>query len=115
MADKKATDENQQPNYESVARQALNQLARIFSKQEFDSKDLAMGRLAATTLSAHSRIRQADGARIATTFMMARELAQSPEELAAYITLTMPSHPLARAIPSVAETKMLAPVAGASD
>lgn len=71
-----------------------------FLSNPTEAKDKVLAvKAAQVSLSNYTRHEQTQGARDATTFMMARELAQNPDELAHYMKVAMPSSQVTKAIP----------------
>jgi len=85
--------------FERLASDAIDSLSQFFRIAEPAADALGKARVAATVLSAWTRAKQTEGAREATTFMIARELATDKEQLRQYMELSMPSHALIRALP----------------
>lgn len=82
---------------------ALESIAvlRDFLRDPTADKDKVLAvKAAQVSLSNYTRHEQTQGARDATTFMMARELAQNPDELAHYMRVAMPSSNVTKAIPA---------------
>lgn len=73
-----------------LADQAISSLADFFGQDEHTGKDIGAARIATAVLSAWTRHAQTKSAEKATMFMVARELASNKEQLAEYISLTMP-------------------------
>lgn len=86
--------------FTGLASQAMDKLANFLSDDEPSSKAIGAARIAASVLSAWTRHKQTEGAREATTFMIARELATNKEELRHYLAVAMPSHDLTKALPA---------------
>jgi len=82
----------------TLAKKAVNALSDFFDQADADSKTLGKARVAASVLGAYTRLQQVQSAKDTTTFMMARELAQSPEQLQHYIQIAMPNAPMVKAL-----------------
>jgi hypothetical protein len=78
----------------------MNQLTRFFRQSDHDTKDISVARVSTAVLSAWTRYEQTKSAEQATMFMVARELASNKEELAKYISATMPEMGALKALPT---------------
>lgn len=85
--------------FDGLAEKAIGQLEGFFDAQEKSPQQIAVARVAATVISSWSRHRQTEGAREASLFMMARELAGDKEQLERYVRVAMPASPIVRALP----------------
>lgn len=79
--------------------QAIGVLSEFLTSDDVDTKQIGRARVAASVLSNYTRLQQVHGAREATTFMMARELANDRETLEKYVRAAMPNSPMVRALP----------------
>lgn len=70
----------------------------ILQPGERDDQDIAAARIASSILATWARLKQAERAREAIYFTMARELATNREQLEEYIKITLPDIPLAQAL-----------------
>lgn len=84
--------------FESVAESAIGRLESFFKDDEPTSQQIGAARIASSVLSAWTRHKQTEGAREASTFMMARELATDKEALERYVRVAMPSSPIVQAL-----------------
>lgn len=84
---------------ESLTNQAITTLSEFLGSDDVDTKQIGRARVAASVLSNYARMQQVRSAREATTFMMARELAQDSETLAKYLRASMPNSPVVKALP----------------
>lgn len=75
-------------------------LKRIFTETEHSEDDLAIARIAAGTLSTWAKLKQTEGGQEAMYYSMARDIANSPDQLAHYIHTTLPDVPLAKELPT---------------
>ena len=85
-------------NLGNLAKVGIAELEDFVTAKEFTSQDLGKARVITSLISAYARLKQAEGAQQATTFMMARELANDKQELRAYIAATMPDHAVIKAL-----------------
>lgn len=81
---------------EGLAGLAIGKLRSFLDGAEPTTKDIAEARVATSVLNSWVRLEQARGAREATTFMIARELAQDREQLQEYVNRALPSSPFAK-------------------
>ena len=98
-AKEKMAEEEQAGQFDKLAIKAMDNLGEFLGNGDTDGKALARARVAATVLSSWTRHKQTEGAREATAFMMARELARDKEELARYIQVSLPGSPLVKLLP----------------
>lgn len=84
---------------ERLTNQAIATLSEFLGSDDVDTKQIGRARVAASVLSNWSRLQQVRSAREATTFMMARELAQDHETLERYLRAAMPNSPMVKALP----------------
>ena len=87
------------PTLEALTEEAIAELRSFFRERSEKAEDISRARVAATVLSAFTRHEQTQSAQVATTFMMARELADNSEQLAEYLRVAMPSAPVVKALP----------------
>jgi hypothetical protein len=81
---------------EDAVSPAVKVLKKLFSNQgEISDVDVSTARIAASLVSAWTRLLQTESAREAVYYSMARDLAANPEQLAEYIKYSMPDVPLA--------------------
>lgn len=92
---KKPSDELQ-----PIIPDAVKTLKRVFTTGTASEEDLTVARLASATLSTWAKLKQTEGGQEAMYYSMARDIAESPEELTHYIKVTMPNVPLAKALPA---------------
>lgn len=72
---------------------------REFLTNDFDNDEsIPAVRIAASVLASWTRYEQTQSAREASGFMMARELAQNPEQFRKYLSVACPNVPLAEMI-----------------
>lgn len=81
-------------NFDEVAQLAIKRLKNFLQAEEVSEQALSGARVAASVLSAYTRYQQTDSAREATRFMMARELAQNPEDFRRYLAVACPQVPV---------------------
>lgn len=75
---------------------AIDALEGFLDSSDDSKEALGRARIAGSILSAWTRHQQTMGARDATTFMLARELAEDREQLREYVALSMPESPLVK-------------------
>jgi hypothetical protein len=90
---------------EPVIDEAVEILKRTFQAGELNDQELAVARLANSTLGTWAKLKQSESAQEAVYFSMARELAQDQEQLAHYIKVTMPHLPLSQDLKALPEGK----------
>ena len=96
----KQTQGKTEVQLQSLAGEAMSQLSDFFRLGEHGSKDIAVARVSTAIISAWTRYEQTKGAERATMFMVARELASDKEQLAQYISETMPEMGMLKALPT---------------
>ena len=84
---------------QNIIPDAVETLKRIFTETEHSENDLAIARIAAGTLSTWAKLKQTEGGQEAMYYSMARDIAESPDQLAHYIHATLPDVPLAKELP----------------
>jgi hypothetical protein len=84
--------------FDQLANQAIHSLGSFLDGSDHTKEDIGVARIASSVISAWTRHKQTEGAREATTFMMARELANDSETLARYLAVALPKSPVMRAI-----------------
>lgn len=82
-----------------LALTSIDKLRDFITNPTADKDTLAAVKAAQVSLSSYTRHEQTQSARDATSFMMARELAHNPDELAHYMKVAMPSSAVTKAIP----------------
>ena len=91
---------------EPVIDDAVEILKRTFHQAgELNDQELAVARLANSTLGTWAKLKQSESAQEAVYFSMARELAQDQAQLAHYIQVTMPHLPLSQDLKALPEGK----------
>lgn len=83
---------------EELVDPAVDVLRKAFESGTLTNKELGLARVASSTLSAWSRLKQVERAGDALRFNIARELATDKEQLAEYIRITNPEVPILPAI-----------------
>ena len=91
---KKMTSEE----FEDLAAEAKARLHDFLTKDFHNEDVIPSVRVAASVLSSWSRFHQTESAREATGFIMARELAQTPQEFKRYVAVACPNVPLVKMI-----------------
>lgn len=86
----------------SLAIDSIAKLRNFLANPSEDKSTVLALKAAQVSLSNYTRHEATQGAREATTFMMARELASNAEELEHYMKVAMPSSPVTKAIPTKA-------------
>lgn len=79
---------------------AVDILKKLFTNRdgEISDVDVSTARIAASLVSAWTRLKQTESAQEAVYFSMARDLASNPEQLAEYIRFSMPDVPLVKVL-----------------
>lgn len=85
---------------EALADAAMSQLFKFFKGEEHTGRDIAVARVSTAVISSWTRYQQTKSAETATLFMMARELATDKEQLARYISVTMPDVGILKLLPT---------------
>lgn len=86
-------------NLEMAADEAIHVIRDFFKSGDSSPQSIGRARVAGSVISSWTRHKQTESARDATNLMMARELAADRDELKRYIEISMPGHPLTRALP----------------
>lgn len=87
------------PEFDQLATLSMGALKEFLQSKDHGKEDIAAARVASSVLASWSRHKQTEGAREATLFMMARELAKDQDELQQYIAIAAPASPFAKALP----------------
>ena len=95
------TDQSQD-ELEVLRRDAIGALQEFFRKKEATASDMNRAKVAASTLSSVTRWKQTENAQQSLAFSMARELARDKSQLEEYVRVSMPTAPIARALPAPA-------------
>ena len=82
--------------FDNLSNKAIEALEEFLDSDDSGKEALGRARVAGSILSAWTRHRQTLGARDATSFMLARELAEDREELLKYVALAMPENLLVK-------------------
>lgn len=85
---------------DSLGERVVKELHEFFSikRESRTDEDLKSARLAQATLGACAKLKQHESAIAAVNFAMARQLAEDKEELAKYVRLSLPRHPITLAL-----------------
>lgn len=77
---------------EPLVEPAIDTLRKVFRGDVdlLSDKDISVARIAASSLSTYAKLVQTENAQQGLAYNIARDLAQNPEQLAAYIKATMP-------------------------
>ena len=102
-------NERSKPAKEGIDEVAFTQLANeavqamselLHFPEDWSDRDVQRGKLSSTILSNYTKHEQTQSARLTVGFAMARELAQSPEELRSIVVNALPAAPVAAAVAS---------------
>lgn len=87
---------------DDLERDATDELKHFFGIpwEKREDNDFKSARIAQATYSACAKMKQNESASTAVNFSVARELAENKEELAKYVRLAMPGHPIIPALPT---------------
>jgi len=83
---------------EPIIDPAINAIRSILTDGEHTDNEITAARIASSVLATWSKLKQSERAQEAVYFAMARELAQDQEQLAKYISMTLPDVPLVRVL-----------------
>ena len=96
-----ATEVSVDREMEGLAASAIQSMRKYYSAAgEHTEKDLQSARIDVSLLSGFTRLRQANGARDALHFQMARELSTDKKELERYVAVAFPMSPFVKRLKS---------------
>jgi hypothetical protein len=78
---------------EEVGNDAIETLRLYFRSDTSEEKFIPGARIASSVISTIAKIKQTESAREATSVLVARELANNPEDFKKYIQVAMPNSP----------------------
>jgi len=84
---------NNKQEFEKVFGEAIKtagEVLKLARQGKLDDNELGVGRIACAIISAWTRLQQTESARQATTFVMARELAENTDQLKEYLRVSLP-------------------------
>jgi hypothetical protein len=91
--------------YRDLEQEAVSTLTKYLRSDDQSPASTARARIAAASISAVTRRKQAQGAARALDYQMARDLARDKSQLEEYVRLTMPAAPIVRALPSTPQSE----------